>query len=36
VKIATDPETKKSRGFGFLSYHYPESACRAIEVVNGF
>lgn len=35
VRIMTEIETGKSKGFGFVSYDHPDSAANAIKQVNG-
>lgn len=35
VRLASDRETGRSRGFGHIDFNFPEDAKRAIEVLNG-
>ena len=36
LQLMIDPETNRSRGYGFVQYRDPESARRAKEQLNGF
>jgi len=35
-RIMTDKETKKSKGYGFISYDNPTSAMQAMQNMNGY
>ncbi|XP_073995127.1 RNA-binding protein 39-like protein Caper isoform X1 [Rhodnius prolixus] len=36
IQLMTDPETGRSKGYGFLTFHHAEDAKRALEQLNGF
>ncbi|XP_075212890.1 RNA-binding protein 39-like protein Caper isoform X2 [Lycorma delicatula] len=36
IQLMTDPETGRSKGYGFISFHNAEDAKRALEQLNGF
>uniref|UniRef100_A0A0K8T8Z7 RRM domain-containing protein n=2 Tax=Lygus hesperus TaxID=30085 RepID=A0A0K8T8Z7_LYGHE len=36
VQLMTDPETGRSKGYGFITFHHAEDAKRALEQLNGF
>jgi len=36
VTLICDKETKKPKGFGFVTYHSPDSARCAVRMLNGF
>lgn len=36
IQILRDPETNRSRGYGFVTFHNSEDAKRAMEQLNGF
>ncbi|XP_014288666.1 RNA-binding protein 39 isoform X2 [Halyomorpha halys] len=36
IQLMTDPETGRSKGFGFITFHHSEDAKRALEQLNGF
>ncbi|CAH2066561.1 unnamed protein product, partial [Iphiclides podalirius] len=36
IQLMTDPETGKSKGYGFLTFHHASDAKKAMEQLNGF
>ncbi|KAM3959044.1 RNA-binding protein 39-like protein Caper isoform 3-T3 [Aphomia sociella] len=36
IQLMTDPETGKSKGYGFLTFHHAADAKKAMEQLNGF
>ncbi|XP_028176835.1 RNA-binding protein 39 [Ostrinia nubilalis] len=36
IQLMTDPETGKSKGYGFLTFHHAPDAKKAMEQLNGF
>nr|CAD7402770.1 unnamed protein product [Timema cristinae] len=36
IQLITDPETGRSKGYGFLTFHNSEDAKKALEQLNGF
>ncbi|KAL0849115.1 hypothetical protein ABMA28_013468 [Loxostege sticticalis] len=36
IQLMTDPETGKSKGYGFLTFHHATDAKKAMEQLNGF
>ncbi|KAL1124775.1 hypothetical protein AAG570_001396, partial [Ranatra chinensis] len=36
IQLMTDPETGRSKGYGFITFHHAEDAKRALEQLNGF
>ncbi|RZF34761.1 hypothetical protein LSTR_LSTR007813 [Laodelphax striatellus] len=36
IQLMTDPETGRSKGYGFIAFHNSEDAKRALEQLNGF
>lgn len=36
IQLMTDPETGRSKGYGFITFHHSEDAKRALEQLNGF